>query len=132
MIQPLAKAAMVIAIAAGGAAVGAPSALAAPQSEITVHTAASPASAQVTAQTDSEDSATFAAATCVYHVRYNWTPVQENPDTDSVVRKYKFAGAQVTSPCQAVYDTESGTWFTAVYCGCASDGIGWIRSYWLY
>jgi hypothetical protein len=72
------------------------------------------------------------SATCVYHVRYDWTPVQENPDTDSVVRKYKFAGEQVTGPCWAVFDTEGGTWFTAVYCSCASDGIGWIRSYWLY
>lgn len=131
MIRLLAKTAMVVAVAAGSAAAGAPSAFAAaatPTSEITVHTA----STRVTAQADSADSARSVTATCVYHVRYNWTPVQENPDTDSVVRKYKFAGARVTSPCWAVYDTEGGTWFTAVYCGCASDGIGWIRSYWLY
>lgn len=77
-------------------------------------------------------SAGSVADTCAYTVRYNWTPVQENPDTDSVVRKYKHAGERVTGPCWAEYDTEGGTWFTAVYCSCASDGIGWIRSYWLY
>ena len=69
---------------------------------------------------------------CVYYVRYNNTPVQENPDTDSVVRKYKNAGERVTGPCRAAYDTESRVWFTAVDCSCATDGIGWIRSYWLY
>lgn len=69
---------------------------------------------------------------CVYHVRYDWTPVQENPDTDSVVRKYKHAGQRVTGPCRAEYDLEGATWFTAVDCGCATSGKAWIRSYWLY
>lgn len=69
---------------------------------------------------------------CVYHVRDNNTPVQETPDTDSKVRKYKNAGARVTGPCKAQYDTEGATWFTAVDCECASSGYAWIRSYWLY
>jgi hypothetical protein len=68
----------------------------------------------------------------VYHIRYNNTPVQENPDTDSIVRKYKEANARVTGPCKAQYDTEGATWFTAVDCSCASKGLAWIRSYWLY
>lgn len=69
---------------------------------------------------------------CVYHVRYDGTPVQENPDTDSVARKYKSAGSRVTGPCKAEYDVEGATWFTAVDCECASRGYAWIRSYWLY
>jgi hypothetical protein len=76
--------------------------------------------------------ATAAADRCVYYVRYNYTPVQENPDTDSVVRKYKRAGSRVTGPCRAAYDVESRTWFTAVDCSCATRGKAWIRSYWLY
>lgn len=69
---------------------------------------------------------------CAYHVRYDRTPVQENPDTNSKIRKYKFAGEPVTGPCKAQYDTEGATWFTAVDCSCASDGKAWIRSDWLY
>jgi hypothetical protein len=69
---------------------------------------------------------------CVYYVRYDNTPVQENPDTDSVPRKYKNAGARVTGPRQAAYDTESRVWFTAVDCSCAIHGFAWIRSYWPY
>lgn len=66
--------------------------------------------------------------TCVWYVLYNSVAVRENPDTDSVIRKFKNAGDRVTSPCRAEYDTEGATWFTSVYCGCATDGIGWIRS----
>lgn len=69
---------------------------------------------------------------CVYHVRYDETPVQEDPHTNSVTRKYKPAGSRVTGPCKTEYDAESATWFTAVDCQCASSGYAWIRSYWLY
>ena len=66
--------------------------------------------------------------TCVYDVFADPTPVRENPDTGSVVRKYKYWMETVTGPCQQVLDHESGIHFTAVYCTCATDGIGWIRS----
>lgn len=68
---------------------------------------------------------------CVYHVRYDGTPVQEDPHTDSVARKYKSAGSRVTGPCKAEYDVGGAIWFTAVDCECASSGYAWIRSYWL-
>jgi len=80
----------------------------------------------------SAEAATTMNGPCVYHVRYDGTPVQENPDTDSIARKYKKAGERVTGPCKAQYDTEGATWFTAVDCSCASAGKAWIRSYWLY
>lgn len=67
-------------------------------------------------------------SSCVYDVFADPTPVRENPDTGSVVRKYKYWMERVTGPCQQVLDQESGIHFTAVYCGCATDGIGWIRS----
>ncbi|HEY0640417.1 MAG TPA: hypothetical protein VGD67_22530 [Pseudonocardiaceae bacterium] len=67
-------------------------------------------------------------STCYYNVVVDQTAVRENPDTNSVVRKYKYRGELVTGPCQRVLDTESGVYFTAVNCSCATDGIGWIRS----
>jgi hypothetical protein len=69
---------------------------------------------------------------CVYHVGYNHTPVQENPNTSSQVLKYKNASDRVTSPCKAQYDPAGATWFTAVDCSCAKTGYGWMRSNWLY
>lgn len=59
---------------------------------------------------------------CSYHVRYDRTSVQENPDINSKIRQYKLAGEPVTGPCKAQYDTEGAPWFTAVDRSCASDG----------
>jgi hypothetical protein len=84
-----------------------------------------PMSAQAAA-TDTTTDSTITA--CVYDVFADPTPVRENPDTGSVVRKYKYWMETVTGPCQEVLDVESGIHFTAVYCTCATDGIGWIRS----
>ncbi|MFI6908306.1 hypothetical protein ACIBKY_44090 [Nonomuraea sp. NPDC050394] len=96
-----------------------------------VTSAGTGAQAATSAFTTRSAHAASAGGGCVYFVRYNHTPVQENPDTDSIARKYKPAGARVTGPCRAAYDTESRVWFTAVDCSCTTDGIGWIRSYWL-
>jgi hypothetical protein len=82
---------------------------------------AAPASADSTVHPDN--------GPCRYQVVNNGTPVQENPDTNSVVRKYKDAGQYVTGPCRKALDSESGVRFTAVDCTCATDEIGWIRSY---
>jgi hypothetical protein len=68
---------------------------------------------------------------CIYHVRYNHTPAQENPNTDSRVLKYKNATDRVTSPCKAQYDNAGAIWFTAVDCSCAKNDYAWMRSDWL-
>jgi hypothetical protein len=83
-----------------------------------------PFGAQATAGTDNGNGIN----TCHYDVFTDATQVRENPDTDSVIRKWKYWMEHVTGPCQEVLDGESGVWFTAVYCTCATDGIGWIRS----
>ncbi len=70
-------------------------------------------------------------AECVYHVRFNDTPVRENPDNSSPIRKYKSKGEKVTGPCREHYDVEGTTWYTAVHCSCAKHGYGWIPSNWL-
>lgn len=62
------------------------------------------------------------AATCVYYTEV-YAYVRENPDKDSVIRKSKGAYERVTGPCRHV--TTDYTW-AAVYCSCASDGIGWM------
>ncbi|HEY0637042.1 MAG TPA: hypothetical protein VGD67_05290 [Pseudonocardiaceae bacterium] len=68
-------------------------------------------------------------AACSYVVYWVYeSPVRENPDTDSVIRKYKYHTEMVSGPCMETLDNESGVWFTAVYCSCATDGIGWMRS----
>ena len=69
---------------------------------------------------------------CAYHVRSNHTPVQDNPNTDSQVLKYKYASDRVTSPRKAQYDPAGTTWFTAVDCSCTKTGVAWMRSDWLY
>lgn len=66
--------------------------------------------------------------TCVYWVMYNGVPVHENPDTDSVVRKWKNYGERVEGPCLISLDVESGLYFVAVFCGCATDHEGWISA----
>lgn len=64
------------------------------------------------------------AATCVYYVE-TYAYVRENPDIDSVIRKSKGAYERVTGPCRHV---RTDYYWTAVYCSCASDGIGWMLS----
>jgi hypothetical protein len=70
------------------------------------------------------------AATCAkYRVAWGPAPVHENPDTNSVVRKYKYVNQYVTGPANKnVLDTESGVWFIAVYTSAATDGEGWMRA----
>jgi len=59
--------------------------------------------------------------------------VRENPDTNSVVLKWKHRGNYISHPCDSEYphvlvtDIESGVPFLSVNCTCATDGIGWIR-----
>jgi hypothetical protein len=81
------------------------------------------------ASTHHGTSGAAAAPTCHYTVRYDGSAVRENPDTDSVVRKYKQVGDGVTArwPCEIVVDTESGAAFAEVVCACASDDRGWMR-----
>jgi hypothetical protein len=64
------------------------------------------------------------AGSCVYYVEV-YAYVRENPDGQSVIRKSKGAYERVTGPCRTV-STDYG--WTAVYCSCASDGIGWMLS----
>lgn len=71
------------------------------------------------------------AASCV---RYYWVdqvpaPVRENPNSRSVVRKYKSVFDTVTAPCRAhVADKYSSRVYVAVYTRAASDGIGWMST----
>lgn len=64
---------------------------------------------------------------CLTTIMHSPTPVRENPDTNSVVRKYKYRGDRVTGPCGATLDIESGVVFVPVDCTCATDRIGWVR-----
>ncbi len=52
--------------------------------------------------------------------------VHENPDTNSVIRKYKNSGDLVQWMCVEYHDVEGATWFKNVQCSCATDGEGWI------
>ena len=67
-----------------------------------------------------------ARVTCSYTVTTNDAPVRENPSFTSVIRKTKSAGSLVTGPCVSL--NSGGVLWTALDCGCASDGIGWMVS----
>ncbi|MEU0886166.1 hypothetical protein ABZ345_46980 [Lentzea sp. NPDC005914] len=69
-------------------------------------------------------------AACTYVVRYDGLAVRENPSPNSEVRKYKEYGSIVNGPC-ANHQHSSGEWYTAVYCSCATDGEGWMRTVYL-
>lgn len=90
------------------------------------------ATSTATATASAEVVKTMHYGPCAYHVRYNHTPVQENPNTNSQVLKYKNASDRVTSPCKSQYDPAGATWFIAVDCSCANTGDAWMRSDWLY
>jgi hypothetical protein len=91
--------------------------------------AASGERASTTFATSGASGAAGLAPVCHYTVRFNNSPVRENPDTNSVVRKHKQAGQGVTAnwPCEIVVDPESGVAFAEVVCSCATDGQGWMR-----
>jgi hypothetical protein len=58
--------------------------------------------------------------------------VHESPDTNSVIRKFKYRGDRMFNPgCRWAEDAETGTGFRRVVCGCATDGFGWVNSQWV-
>jgi hypothetical protein len=68
------------------------------------------------------------AQACDIYVVTENAYVRENPSSNSVVRKTKYAGEQVTD-CSGAHASEpGGEQWTAVDCSCATDGIGWIIS----
>lgn len=70
------------------------------------------------------------ARNCGFDTLMHDAVVRENPDTNSSVLRHKNKGDLITFPCAdpiLVLDQESGVSFIHAECGCASDGIGWIR-----
>lgn len=70
------------------------------------------------------------AATCTW-VTNDSAQVRENPSINSVVRKTVPAGYVVNGGrdfCAPVTGTDGRSWHE-VYCGCATDGFGYIIAY---
>ena len=70
-------------------------------------------------------------ALCTYTVYYDGLAVRENPSPNSVVRKFKAYGSKVSGPCMDYWHSDSEDLYEAVYCSCATDGIGWMRKLYL-
>jgi hypothetical protein len=83
-----------------------------------------------TPRADVAAAANVAVPACAYVVRYDGLAVRENPSPDSVARKTKPYGSIVNGPC-VNHQHSSGEWYTAVFCDCATDGEGWMRTAYL-
>ncbi len=71
---------------------------------------------------------TGVASTCGYRVLWGSSAVKEEASPSATIRKWKHQGDLVTGPCFELRHPPSGTQWTAVFCTCAEDGIGWMNS----